>query len=248
MRAATLEEPSRADRALTATASVVVPAYNEELGVAHVLEQLRVALDHTAEIIVVDDGSTDRTAEIARANGARVLRHRRNRGKGAAVRTGLRASTAECVVVIDADGTYPASAIPRMLGLLDEYDVVVGARSTGRTHIPPLNRFGNALFRTVISRLSGFRSSDPLTGLYALRREPLERLQLRSNGFGLEAEIAMKSARLGLSSVDHRIEYGSRLGKAKLRPMKDGVAVAGTILREAVAGALSRRQRRRPRR
>ena len=247
MRAATLEAPPRAPTVRAATASVVVPAYNEELGIAHVLEQLRAALGDTAEIIVVDDGSTDRTAEIARGDGARVVRHRRKRGKGAALRTGLQAAGGERIVVIDADGTYPASEVPAMLALLDEHDIVVGARTAGRAHIPRTNRLGNAAFRTVIRRLSGFRSADPLTGLYAVRRERLERLDLRSNGFGLEAEIAMKSPRLGLSSIDHPIEYRSRLGRAKLRPMRDGLAVAATILREAVAAALasgSRRSRR----
>ncbi|HEX2222155.1 MAG TPA: glycosyltransferase family 2 protein [Candidatus Limnocylindria bacterium] len=237
----------QAAAARDAPATIVIPAFNEELGLARVLAELPAILDGRAEILVVDDGSTDLTGEVARHHGARVLRHERNRGKGAAVRTGMAAARGERIVVIDADGTYPVSAIPEMLARLDAHDLVVGVRRAGRDNIPPLNRLGNAAFRTLI-RLSGFPSADPLTGLYGIQRRHLPRLRLRSEGFGIEAEIAMKSARLGLRSADVPLEYRPRLGTTKLRPVQDGLAIAVTIVREVLAGLLGRgpRRKRRP--
>ena len=108
-------------------ASIVIPAYNEEQGVGPVITELREVLDHhgiAAEIIVVDDGSTDRTAQAAAAAGARVLRHRSNRGYGAALKSGITAAANDYVVITDADGTYPSQYIPEILARLETADMV----------------------------------------------------------------------------------------------------------------------------
>ena len=222
-------------------ATVIVPAYNEEGGLAAVLNELREQLDESIEILVVDDGSTDRTAAVAEASGARLVRHPRNRGKGAALRTGLEHAAGERIVLIDADGTYPVREIPRMLDLLDSNDLVLGARRVGRANIPRLNRLGNAVFSTGIRTLSGLRAADPLTGLYATWRHHLRAMDLRSQGFGIETEITMKSAALGLVVADHAIPYGSRVGRTKLRPLRDGTAIALTMARLALVRLLRRR-------
>lgn len=214
--------------------TVIVPAFNEENGLAAVLHELRRVLGDGIEILVVDDGSTDRTATVATAAGVRVASHSRNRGKGAAVRTGLDLAAGDRIVVIDADGTYPADQIPTILGLLDGHDLVLGARRRGRGNIPLFNRLGNAVFSTAIRRVSGFRSADPLTGLYASRRHHLRAMALRSDGFAIETEIAMKSAAMGLDAVDHEIPYGARVGESKLRPVRDGLAIATTLGRLAL--------------
>ncbi|MEP7082560.1 MAG: hypothetical protein ABI841_06240, partial [Chloroflexota bacterium] len=135
------------------------------------------------------------------------------------------------VVVIDADGTYPADAIPEIVRLLDEYDVVVGVRTSGREHIPPLNRIGNGVIRTAVHWFSGFRSADPLTGLYGLHRRHLEAMRLDSDGFGLEVEIGVKAARMGLRWVDHPIRYGERIGESKLNAVRDGIVITRTLIR-----------------
>lgn len=224
-------------------ATVIVPAYNEETGLAAVLHQLREVLDDGIEILVVDDGSTDRTLAVAQGAGAVVMRHRRNRGKGAAIRSGLARARGERVVVIDADGTYPVREIPRLLDLLDRYDLAIGARQMGRANIPLLNRIGNATFSIAIRRLSGFRSADPLTGLYAAHRRHLLAMGLRSEGFAIEAEIAMKSAALGLVAADHPIPYGARVGTTKLEPLRDGAAIALTVARLALDRVVRRGRR-----
>jgi glycosyltransferase involved in cell wall biosynthesis len=226
-------------------ATVVIPAYNEEAGLSAVLRQLAPLRDQGIEILVVDDASTDRTALVAEAAGVRVIRRRRNGGKGAAIRSGLAQLDAAKIITIDADGTYPASAILPMVELLDSYDIVLGARTVGRGNIPLFNRLGNGALRLVIRAASGFGSADPLTGLYGIRRQHIEAMELRSDGFGIEAEIAVKSARLGLRHVDYPIRYAERIGRSKLNPVRDGSIIAATILRLVLDGSLARLSRRR---
>ncbi|MBA2634956.1 MAG: glycosyltransferase [Chloroflexi bacterium] len=217
-------------------ATVITAAYNEEMALPAVLAALVPLRDAGVEVIVVDDGSTDRTAQVARDAGFRVIRLERNSGKAEAVRAGLAEVRRPKVVVIDADGTYPVSAIPAVIGLLDAYDVVLGSRTEGRGHIPTLNRLGNAVLRTAIHWFSGFLSADPLTGLYGVRREHLVAMGLRSRGFGLEAEICVKAARMGLSWTDVPITYAERIGESKLNPVRDGVVITWTIVRTLFSG------------
>src|SRR5215216_3131823 len=107
--------------------SIVIPAYNEEGVISRVLDEL--ALGGYFEIIVVDDGSKDKTAEIAREHGAIVVRHPYNIGNGAAVKTGIRAATGDIIVLMDSDGQHPPSDIPRLISYIGDYDMVVGART-----------------------------------------------------------------------------------------------------------------------
>lgn len=190
----------------------------------------------------------DHTALVAEAAGFHVVRREHNGGKGAAIRSGLTSVRTAKVITIDADATYPVAAILPIVRLLDEYDIVFGARNIGRDNIPLLNRIGNAALRFAIRAVSGCRSADPLTGLYGVRREHLETMALRSDGFGVEAEIAMKAARLGLRQVDHPIGYGERIGQSKLSPIRDGTAIARTVLTLALDGSLTRLSKRRRRR
>ena len=229
-------------------AVVIVPAYNEEAGLAAVLHDLLPLRRQGIEIVVVDDASTDRTALVGEAAGVRVIRRARNGGKGAAIRTGLAAVDAPKVVTIDADGTYPVKAIAPIVRLLDDYDIVLGARTIGRGNIPILNRLGNTALRLIIRAASGFGSADPLTGLYGIRRAHLQAMELRSDGFGIEAEIAVKSARLGLRHVDYPIGYAERIGDSKLNPVRDGSIIAATILRLVLDGSFTRLARHRRRR
>lgn len=210
-------------------ATVVLPAYNEEIGLSALLPSLVELSRDRFEVVVVDDGSTDGTARLAESFGCRVVRHKANAGKGVAVRTGLSAARGDKVIIMDADDTYPVDAVLEIINRLDDCEMVVGVRTLGRKNIPPLNRFGNAVLTTAIRIASGSRWTDPLTGFYGLRRSVLERMDLRSNGFSLEAEIAMKSVRLGLRVVDHPIVYRARAGASKLHPVRDGIRIAGTI-------------------
>ena len=216
-------------RAETVTVSIVMPAYDEEAGLGLVLERLFSVLDGSYEVIVVDDGSTDTTAAIASQYPCRLVRHERNRGKGRAVKTGIAAAQAESVIVIDADHTYPIEMIPTLARSLVDYDIVSGSRIE-RALVPPLNRFGNWLLRNAIRRLYGSTVDDPLTGFYAARRHILREMHLSSEGFGIEAEIVIKAARMGLRVLNLPVTYRARKGKSKLNPLTDGYLIMRTIL------------------
>lgn len=212
------------------TTTIIVPAYNEEQGLAVVLEDLQRLLPDSFEVIVVDDGSQDNTALVARNHSCQLISHQTNLGKGAALRTGLAAARGERIIFIDADGTYPPNAIFKIADALDSCDIAIGSRSIGRQNIPAFNRFGNFLFRSILRYLYGFRAQDPLTGLYGLHKIHLEKMRLISTGFGIESEIAIKAARMRLKISDIPIEYRSRIGQTKLHPLRDGYRILKTIL------------------
>src|SRR5438552_1151152 len=123
--------------------SIVIPAFNEESAIAGVLAEVRGLLERRGlivEFVVVDDGSSDQTGARARAAGARVIRHRSNRGYGAALKTGIAAATHDVIAITDADGTYPADALLPLLSELENADMVVGARIGPNVRIPLMRR------------------------------------------------------------------------------------------------------------
>ncbi len=216
----------------TVSTTIVVPAYNEENGVRVVLEQLFRVLGGTSEVIVVDDGSTDATAEVARQFPCRLVQHEVNRGKGEALKTGIRHSKGEAVLWLDADGTYPVETIPAMeAALRDSYDLVSASRTQGRERIPAFNRVGNALFRWTVRGVFGFKPYDPCSGLCGVRKVHLDRMGLKARGFAIDSEIALKAGRMRLRMLDIPIEYGDRVGQAKLSGLRDGPQIALGILR-----------------
>jgi glycosyltransferase involved in cell wall biosynthesis len=210
--------------------SVIVPAYNEEKGLPLVLRKLCAAIDDTYEVIVVDDGSTDGTPREATRFPCRVVFHSANRGKADAVRSGIKAARGENLIIIDADDTYPAELVPEIARQLDGAEMVVASRVGGADRIPFVNRLGNWIFRQLIRRLYGFKPSDPLTGMYGIKKARVMEMRLSSGGFGIETEMAVKSARLGLTTIELPIEYRPRVGQAKLRPMRDGYNILRTVM------------------
>lgn len=219
------------DRRKRPVASVIIPAFNEMDGLPVVLSKLLDVVDDCFEIIVVDDGSTDRTAAVASEFKCTVVTHSVNKGKGEAMKTGLAVAKADKIIFIDADDTYPVDVIPRMCRALDDYDMVMASRTDGMDNIPAFNRVGNALFKILIRHLYGGAAVDPLTGLFGLRRAHIDRMQLAAAGFGIEAEIAICSAQMKLEVLNIPVRYGQRIGEAKLRGLQDGFHILQTILR-----------------
>jgi len=211
--------------------SLIIPAYNEEEGLPVVLSDVFKLIDENFEVIVVDDGSTDRTKDVAEKFPCRVITHERNSGKGEAMRTGIREAKGENIIFIDADNTYPPEGILEIAKALDRYDMALASRKMGQNNIPAFNRVGNAIFRNSIRYLYGFKGYDPLTGLYGLKKIYLESMRLESPGFGIESEICIKAARMGLKVKDIYIEYRDRLGEAKLNGLRDGYRIFLTILK-----------------
>jgi len=211
-------------------ATVILPAHNEAEALPQVLADLESVLDDRYEILVVDDGSTDDTARAARARRCRLVQHPERRGKGAAVRTGIANARGQYLVVMDADATYPASAIPRITDLLGESDLVRCNRMSSGENMPRVNQVGNWLFDRLLANVHGLDGDDHLSGLYGLRREAALKLKLQSNGFDIEAEIGIKARAQRLRVKTFPVVYQARLGEKKLQPWRDGFTILSRII------------------
>jgi hypothetical protein len=223
------EEPQRAsaDRVRT---TVVLPAYNEGAALPHVLDELGEYLDSSYEVLVVDDGSTDDTTDVAERYPVRLVRHTSNRGKGVAIRTGIAEAQGENVVIMDADATYPVPAIKDMVELLDDHDLVRGVRESEPESMPVVNRLGNWFFNKLLAISHGLEGTDHLTGLYAIRRSEAVKLGTEARGFDIETEIGIKAKARGLREAEIPISYLPRVGEKKLSPWKDGLRILGRVI------------------
>jgi len=206
--------------------SVVVPAYNEAAGLYHDLRGIQQAMeDYHApyELIVVDDGSEDTTADIAlQVEGARVLQHDRNRGYGAALKTGIRQARGELIVITDADGTYPARYIPLLLDELDGADMVVGARTGDAVKIPPLRKPAKWLLNRLASLLAEAHIPDLNSGLRAFRKDGAMRfMSLLPSGFSFTSTITLAMLCNDMRVKYIPIDYHERKGSSKIKPIRD---------------------------
>jgi len=210
--------------------TVVLPVFNEKEALPFVLDKLIKSLDEDFEILVVDDGSSDGSGEIARKFGVRVLTHPRNLGKGAAMRTGVKAATGQNVIFVDADDTYPVEAI-RVIGaeLENGYDFVLGVR-TNKLNIHPINRLGNFIFAKLVNIIYRTDIRDPLSGMYGMKKDAFLSLEITSTGFDIETEIVIKIASRKLAVKQIAIPYHERKGDTKLDPFKDGLRILRRIL------------------
>jgi glycosyltransferase involved in cell wall biosynthesis len=203
------------------TTSVIIPALNEAGAIADVVAALQSA-GSWREIIVVDDGSTDGTGERAMAAGAVVVRHPYNKGNGAAVKSGVRYATGTHVLIVDGDGQHRPSDAARLIYRLQEYDLVVGARSTG-TQATAARRVGNTLLNWLASYLTERPIPDLTSGFRAARRECLvEFLHLVPNGFSTPTTTTLAFIKAGYSVFFEPIEAEQRTGKSKIKLARDG--------------------------
>ena len=171
--------------------SIVIPAYNEEHGLPNVLKTLRAWRERGAEILVVDDGSTDNTARVALENGARVIRHRNNKGYGAALKAGIRAAERENVVTFDADGQFDANDIEKLVNALNDCDMAVGIRPQGAGS-PTLRKPGKWLLGKTANYLAQTEIPDLNCGFRALRADTAKRfLNLLPNGFSFTTTLTL---------------------------------------------------------
>jgi glycosyltransferase involved in cell wall biosynthesis len=218
----TIESSELPDRRLPEQVSLVIPAYNEGAHIAAGLQQLldvMRASNWDFEIIVVDDGSKDDTAAAAAAVGVRVIQHRRNRGYGAALKTGIAAARYGWILITDADGTYPATSIPSLLAAADGNDMVVGARTGQIVKIPALRRPAKWFLTKLAGYLAGRRLPDLNSGLRLMRKDLIERYQhLLPSGFSFTTTITLAAACNEHDLEYVSIDYHARLGQSKIRP------------------------------
>jgi glycosyltransferase involved in cell wall biosynthesis len=199
--------------------TVVIPAFNEAKGIAKTIEGLKPF--GFAEILVVDDGSSDDTASRAEALGARVIRHPYNKGNGAAVKTGIREAGTPVVLLIDADTQHDAAESGKLIGPIGAFDMVIGARSLGDQSL--LRAAGNSVFRGLASWLTGRPIPDLTSGYRAARRQSLvEILHLLPNGFSYPTTSCLALMKSGQNVLFVPITAGKRVGVSKIRPLQDG--------------------------
>lgn len=213
--------------------SVILPAKNEAAGLRQTLPPLR-ALLPDAEVIVVDDGSTDETAAVAAEHGATVLSAPYSMGNGAAIKRGARAASGEVLVFMDADGQHDPALIPRLLAKLDEgYDMVVGARSgSGQANVG--RSFANGIYNRLATWMTGHRIADLTSGFRVVRAERFRQfLHLLPNGFSYPTTSTMAFFRSAYPVTYVPIPVAQRIGKSHIRPFRDGVRFLLIIFRIA---------------
>jgi len=250
--------------------SVVIPAYNEEHGIDSIARRVLATRDRLAEvgvdgleILIVDDGSSDRTAEVAGAiDGVTVIRHPRNRGYGAALKTGFSRTRGDLIGFLDADGTYPPEYFPELCRLaMNGSELVIGSRMAGAASEMPLTRrVGNLFFATLLSVVGAQRISDSASGMRVFKRSILEKLYPLPDGLNLTPVMSTRAVHENIRMAETPIPYSERVGRSKLSVFRDGsmflrsilwtalgynpvrilgwIGVAGMLLAAGVGGAL----------
>ncbi|RJO69514.1 MAG: glycosyltransferase family 2 protein [Myxococcales bacterium] len=228
------------------TYSAILAAHNEAGTIGPLVGELRSRLGAEAEILVVDDGSEDGTSERAVEAGATVLRHAVNRGKGAAIRTGIAAASGAIAVLMDVDGQDLADDVPALLKpLCNGADFVIGSKFIGVRRpgsISTVNALGNRFMSLVINGLYGARLTDTQSGFKAARLELLKSLDLRADEYDIESEMLAKALMRGARVVEVPVVRDRRqAGRSGLKRVRHGLKILAMILRVRVAERASGR-------
>ena len=213
---------------------IVMPAYNEESSIGGVLDSL--AREGWRNIIVVDDGSRDRTAEIARSKGALIVRHERNMGLGAALRTGLNKSRelgADCAITFDADGQHDPRAVGALVEALGNADLAIGVRQ--HLGIPLHKRAGNFILNLITFLFSGVLT-DSQSGSRALSRKALEAIRIRSNQYEVSSEMIIQAKRLGLRTHEVPVKcFYTEYSRSRGTTIASGIRIFWRLIKQRVS-------------
>jgi glycosyltransferase involved in cell wall biosynthesis len=203
--------------------TIVIPAYNEEDGIGPGIEAVKQALaasDWRYEIVVVDDGSSDRTAQCAEEHGAQVIRLGANNGYGAALKAGIARAQFAWVAIIDADCTYPANELPRMLEQVPEHDMVVAARTGTDVREPFARRPAKWALRKLAGALTGRTIPDLNSGMRVIRKAVVDEFAaLLPSGFSFTTTITLAMISRGYAVAYLPINYYKRVGRSKIKPL-----------------------------
>lgn len=219
----------------TAKVTAIIPTYNEELAIGSVLITTEKHVDH---VIVVDDGSTDRTVEIAKLAGAEVIEHQENLGKGAALKTGFDAvKEADIIVILDGDGQHNPDEIPKLIKPIEtgEADIVNGSRYLGnkKNETPSYRRLGQTVLDTATKLNSGLKITDSQSGFRAFAKYTVPAFRFNETGFFIESEMLIDAANYGsrVMEVEIGVKY-NRDNIHKKNPVSHGVGVLVRILQD----------------
>jgi len=224
--------------------SIVVPAYNEEHTIGDVIDRLNATLQKTSltsEIIVIDDCSRDRSAEISLSKHVKVYSLKQHMGKGYALRAGFRKAKGEIIVTIDSDGSNRPEELPLLLNpiLQDNADLVIGSRFSGNapTSGKRFNAAGVRIFNLLIQILTGAAVSDSQSGYRAMKSEVLENLNLKSGGYEIESEMLVKIAQRRFRVREVPVSFEQRTyGRSTLDPIVDGFRILMSIVTSYLKG------------
>ncbi len=213
------------------TVSVVIPAFEEAEAVGTVVENLRAAAAWR-EVLVIDDGSSDQTAQVAATAGARVIKHPYNKGNGACVKTGIRNAAGEYILIIDGDGQHSATDALRLVAFLGDYDLVVGARAGSAQQASAARYAGNNVLNWLATYLTGRNIPDLTSGMRAARTSGLrEFLHLLPNKFSTPTTTTLAFVKAGYNVRFEAISVSPRLGKSKIKLVSDGARFLMILLR-----------------
>jgi glycosyltransferase involved in cell wall biosynthesis len=225
--------------------SLVIPAYNEENGIASVIERSLPLRDELAkqgmtfELVVVDDGSQDKTASIvAQYPSVNLVRHPHNRGYGAAIKTGFCKAAGDYLGFIDADGTYPPESLPALCRAAVEQnaDIVIGSRMSGaHSEMPITRRIGNIVYATLLSLICNQVIHDTTSGMRLIRKSALARIYPLPDTLDFTPAMSTRAFHENLSVIEVPIPYAERLGRSKLNIVRDGVRFTNSIVWTALA-------------
>ena len=226
------------------TLTVVIPAYNEEKGITEIVQRVMSVRDalmgvgvSDLELLVVDDGSRDHTRDVLhelepKYQGMRVICHPRNKGYGAALKTGFSQARGELIGFLDADGTYPPEYFPQLCkAAMAGSDLVIGSRMMGADSKMPLTRrIGNLFFANLLTLVGGIRVTDSASGMRVFQRSVYEKVVPLPDGLNLTPVMSTRAIHENLKVTEIAIPYSERVGRSKLSVIRDGRIFLESIL------------------
>lgn len=219
--------------------SIVIPCYNEEGAIVETIEQLKGDIDQSLEheIVIVNDGSNDSTPRFlseleAQNDHVRVIEHSVNRGYGAALKTGITHAKSDIIVITDADGTYPNHRIPELVGLAEGYDMLVGARVGDDVDYSKIRAIPKVFLRAWASWIANYDIPDINSGLRVFKKESVSRFfSVLPNTFSFTTTISLCMLTNYMAVKYEPIGYKKRIGKSKIKPVRDTLRFCMLILR-----------------
>ncbi len=212
----------------------IIPALNEEVSIGSIVLKTK---DYVDKVIVIDDGSTDNTADIAKRAGAEVIKHTKNKGKGSAFKTGFefaKQNGTKIIVTIDADGQHNPEEIPKIIAPISarEADMVIGSRYLNGNNIPYYRRIGQRILDHTTNLNSGMRVTDTQSGFRAFSVDKISAFKFNQNGFSIESEMLVDAANAGLKikEVDIGVRYD--VDCSTENPVKHGLKVLFNVLQD----------------